>query len=76
MFFKQIFNEECKKKSNYFKYKIDNNKIIAYDLKKNIISNINDSKSRYLLLEINPSLAPLIHQDIIKENIRKQIFFQ
>ena len=34
MFFKQIFNEECKKKSNYFKYKIDNNKIIAYDLKK------------------------------------------
>ena len=76
MFFKEIFNKECiEKKNNYYKYIIKDDKIKSYDLKKNIIRNINDSKSRYLLLEINPSLAPLIHQDIIKEDFKKQIFF-
>ena len=40
----------------------------------NIIDNINDIKSRYLLLGIRSSLAPLIQQKISKE-LKKTIYF-
>ena len=73
LFFKEVFNLEIE--NNNYKIKNPNPK---YDLNKCINNNINDCKSRYLLLEINPSLAPLIHQNIIKQNedkIEKKIYF-
>ena len=76
-FFKEIYNFVCEKDENkdllYLKIKDEN--IQKYDFIKNIITNINDYKSRYLLLEIKSSLAPLIYQNIKKNNEKKEIFF-
>ena len=80
LFLKEIFNSECNKKKDqdgkfYPEYIIPNQNLRKYDLNTCINNNINDCKSRYLLLEINPSLAPLIHQNITKQNPYKQTFF-
>ena len=48
-------------------YKIKDDHIDKYNLKKCIYENINDYNSRYLLLEINSSLAPLIYRIIEKQ---------
>ena len=73
--FKYLYNEECKNCKKR-KYNDDNLEIKApnsYDLNRCIIDNINDKNSRYLLLEIKPSLAPLIFQNIKLQNIDKEI---
>ena len=38
-----------------------------YDILENIIDNLNDRNSRYILLEIKPAIAPLIKQSISKK---------
>ena len=75
--FKKIYNEACNlenitgdEKINAIKgviYKIKDDHIDKYNLKKCIYENINDYNSRYLLLEINSSLAPLIYRIIEKQ---------
>ena len=56
-------------------YKIKNNRISKYELNKCINDNINDINSRYLLLEIKPSLASLIYQNIKIQNVEKKYDF-
>ena len=73
-FFKQIYNNNCEK-YNQTKMMIKPQNIDNYNYVKNIIDNIKDNKSRYLLLEIKPSLASLIHQKIKKEMRKKDINF-
>jgi len=53
---------------------IDEAKLDEFKYMDNIIDNIKDIKSRYLLLGISPYLAPLIHQKISKE-LGKFIYF-
>ena len=48
--------------------------INEYNYIENIIGNIKDKRSRYLLLEIKPSLASLIHKKLEKE-LGKEIYF-
>ena len=50
--------------------------IDEYNYIENIIGNIKDKRSRYLLLEIKPSLASLIHKKLEKELGRKIYFFE
>lgn len=61
-------------KNNYI---IGENNIKNNGFLKNIINNINDSNSRYLLLQIKHSLGPLIYQNI-KEHFEKgkTIFYE
>ena len=56
---------------------IEENTIKNNDFLKNVINNINDSNSRYLLLQIKPSLGPLIYQNI-KDHFEngKTIFYE
>ena len=71
---KKLHSEELFKKvyNNYSKsIIISNNDIINYF--DNIIDNINDTKSRYLLLEIKPSLSTILHQKILQK-LKKKIF--
>jgi hypothetical protein len=71
--FKIIYNFYCEKgETNYM---IEESDIDDYNCIKNIIDNIKDVKSRYLLLEIKPSLSSLIHQKIKKEIKNIKIFF-
>ena len=70
--FKTIYNMICRK-NNESDYILEEAHINDYDHMNNIIENIRDTKSRYLLLEIKPSLAPLIRQKISKELKFKQI---
>ena len=60
-----------------FIFKINNNNIEKYDLNNCINENINDNdiNTLYLLLEIKPSLASLIHQNIKLQNPDKLIQF-
>ena len=78
MLFKKVYNWIC--------LKDENKELDIYVLKDqqiknkgrlNFITNISDNYSRYLLLEIKPSLAPLIHCTIQK-NIKdkKTIFYE
>ena len=53
---------------------INESNIDDFKYMQNIIDNIKDIKSRYLLLGVSPSLASLIHQKISKE-IKKTIYF-
>ena len=53
---------------------IDEANLDDFNYMKNIIDNIKDIKSRYLLLGINSSLASLIHQKIEKD-IGKKVYF-
>ena len=63
--FKKIYNLVCGAESPY---KISKNNIEKYDLNNCINENINDLNTRYLLLEIKPSLASLIYQNIKLQN--------
>ena len=73
--FKELYNIEHDKvyKENInINLKIDVNDIKKYNLSKDINDNINEINSRYLLLEIEPSLASLIVQNIKLENPLKE----
>ena len=64
----------CESLSEY-SYKLKNKDVNNNDLNKCIIGNIVDIYSRYLLLEIKPSLAPLIYQNLRIQNPDKEIVF-
>ena len=76
-FFKCIYNSFIDDGDNqmiYKNYKIE--KIDNYNIIKCIYDNVKDENSRYLLLEIKPSLAFLIHQNIEKKfNMIKKVYF-
>ena len=58
-FFKEVYNLICEKddgKDIFFNYMIKNENIQKYNFINTITTNINDYRSRYLLLEIKPSL--------------------
>jgi hypothetical protein len=63
-----VVNKESKDKEN--KPIIDD--IKKYNILSNVIDNLQDKNSRYILLEINPSLAPLIKQIIAKKLNRNE----
>ena len=67
-FMKIIFNICSEKELNVKDVK-------KYDISNTIINNINDYNCRYSLLEIQPSLAPLIHQNLLKQAKREKISF-
>ena len=69
--FKKLYNLECEKINSNLK--IDKLKINDYNLNNCINDNIKDDNSRYLLLEIKPSLTPLIYQMIKLQNPLKHI---
>ena len=75
--FKKIYNLYCKEKKE-IDYIMKEKDIDDYNYINNIIDNIKDTKSRYLLLEIKPSLASLIYQKISKEikNYKNTFFFE
>ena len=58
IFFKEVYNLICEKdnKRYFFNYIIKNENIQKYNFINTIITNINDYRNRYLLLEIKPSL--------------------
>ena len=60
--FKKIFNFQ-----NKTKYIISTDNLDKYNLNKAINDNISNTNSRYLLLEIKSSLAPLILQNLKKQ---------
>ena len=73
--FKELYNIECDKiyKDNKdINLKIELNDIKKYNINNDINTNINETNSRYLLLEIDPSLTPLIVQNIKLENPLKE----
>lgn len=76
-FFKCIYNSFINDGDNQIIYKdyiIE--KIDNYNIIKCIYDNVKDENSRYLLLEIKPSLAFLIHQNIEKKfNMIKKVYF-
>ena len=65
--FKKLYNLVCGSESPY---KISNHNIEEYDLNKCIKDNISENinETRYLLLEINPTLSSLIYQTIKLQN--------
>ena len=71
--FKKIFNLYCSENDEKENI-LDEADIDDYNYINNIIENIKDKKSRYLLLETKPSLSLLIKQKIEKE-IKKEVFF-
>ena len=71
--FKIIYNIYCKYNKEYDKI-IEDSDIDDYNYIQNIFDNLRDSKSRYLLLEIKPSLASLIHKKLSKK-LNKTIYF-
>ena len=62
--FKIIYNLVCEKTEPNSNLKINKFKINDYNLNNCIYDNIKDVNSRYLLLEIEPSLSILIYQQI------------
>ena len=71
--FIQILNYCCEEKEmNYIIEKKDNK---YNEFFKSIIYNINDYNSRYLLLQIKPSLGPLIYQNIKEYYEQENTFF-
>ena len=66
-FFKLIHNRQLNKIDNPDFEKPEIEGVKEYKILKNIVDNIKDLNSRYILLEIKPSLAPLILQNIEKE---------
>ena len=71
--FKQLYNKECEKidpKSNLI---IDKKIIKQSNLNNCINDNIRDNNSRYLLLEISPTLTTLIYQNIVLQNKLKPV---
>ena len=73
--FKKLYNLECDKVDPNSNLKIDKLKINDYNLNNCINDNIKDANSRNLLLEIRPSLSPLIYQIIKFQNPLKKIIF-
>ena len=71
--FKKLYNSILLKDDPNSKLKIDNLKINEYNLNNCINDNIRDINSRYLLLEIKPSLTSLIYQNIKLQNPFKNI---
>ena len=71
--FKKIYNSILLKDDPNSKLIIDNLKINEYNLNNCINDNIRDINSRYLLLEIKPSLTSLIYQNIKLQNPFKNI---
>jgi len=71
--FKKLYNLECDKVDPNSNLKIDKLKLNDYNLNNCINDNIKDVNSRYLLLEIKPSLTPLIYQNIKLQNQLKAI---
>ena len=71
--FKKVYNNVC---GTDTQYQISKENCKKYDLNQCIIDNINDNNNpRYLLLEIQPSLSSLIHQNIKIQNTNKTIEF-
>ena len=76
--FKKIYNEACKYENNKTlnlngsTYKIKEDHLDKYNLNSCINENINDNNSRYLLLEIKSTLAPLINRIIRIQNPDKK----
>jgi len=70
--FKKLYNLSCeiKKSSNL---QIDKKKTNDYNLNDCIEDNIKDINDRYLLMEIEKSLTPLIYQNIKIQNPLKEI---
>ena len=66
--FKKLYNLECENLDPNSNLKIDKLKINDYNLNNCINDNIRDVNSRYLLLEIKPSLTTLIYQNIKLQN--------
>ena len=72
--FIKIYNIVCKENS-WIVYNIDEDKEVDNKFLSNIINNINDYNSRYLLLQIKPSLGPLIFETIKSKFQNKKITF-
>ena len=70
--FKKLYNLSCENK-NSSNLMIDKNKTNDYDLNGCIKDNINDINGRYLLMEIEKTLSPLIYQNIKIQNPLKDI---
>jgi MoxR-like ATPase len=73
--FKKLYNIECEKDDPNSNLKIDELKINDYNLNNCIIHNIEDTNSRYLLLEIEPSLTTLIYENIKNQNSKETILY-
>ena len=73
--FKELYNTQCDiiyKDAKDVNLKIGENDIKKYNLNNDINDNINEINSRYLLLEIDQQLTPLIIQNIKLENPLKE----
>jgi len=73
--FKKLYNIECERNDPNSNLKIDEQKINDYNLNNCINNNIKDINSRYLLLEIKPSLTTLIFENIKKQNSKDTILY-
>ena len=73
--FKKLYNIACEKDDPNSNLKIDEQKINDYNLNNCINNNIKDINSRYLLLEIKPSLTTLIFENIKKQNSKDTILY-
>ena len=71
--FKRLYNKECEKIDPKSNLMIEKKIIKEYNLNKCIKDNIRDNKSRYLLLEISPTLTTLIYQNIVLQNNFKPV---
>ena len=71
--FKKLYNLECEKLNINSNLKIKKEKINEYNLNNCINDNIKDINSRYLLLEVKPSLTTLLYQNIRLQNPFKEI---
>ena len=73
--FKELYNTQCDiiyKDTKDINLKFDDNDIKKLNLNNDINDNINEINSRYLLLEIDQPLTPLIVQNIKLENPLKE----
>ena len=74
--FKKLYNIVCEKLEPNSNLKIDEQKINDYNLNNCINNNIKDINSRYLLLEIKPTLTTLIFENIKKQNSKDTILYE
>ena len=74
LLFKKIYNMVCEE-FNEKNYKLEAKEVGEYDLNRCIIKNISDKNSRYIILEIKPSLISLIQRNIELQNPDKEIVF-
>ena len=76
LLFKIIYNLYCNEIGEDENYAFDEPDKKDYNYINNIVNNIKDPKSRYLLLAIKPSLAKLIQLKIQKETVKKDFFIE